>query len=265
VHRQLPDGARPVGGFPLRGGSLASCLLALVLAGCAGDDDAADAMAANPQALTDASLRRDAAQTAALDAAADADAARGADAGPVPQPDASGVWADAGAADASTADDGGANGLDRASLIDHSAWTELPSDADPFWDADAGYRRCVLGDYVIEGTVSPYLEVNTTACNYVTLTQAARLDLQPGDEVALALSHQDLLGDGAIGFAAVQVGDDEVWSKTVPVTAVAQSHNLTHPVSTSLPKGTPVLFHVHNHGANAWRLLSLERLRPAAP
>lgn len=145
-------------------------------------------------------------------------------------------------------------------LIDHGAWRQLPLESDPFWDLERDYKPCGDADWLIEGAVEPYLELQTGACNYATLVQESLAEVQGGDVIALALSHTSLNGMDAMGRAAILLGDTELWSRTVPVRTEPESHNVSWIAPAAFPAGTTVTFHVDNHGDNAWRLLRLTRV-----
>lgn len=144
-------------------------------------------------------------------------------------------------------------------LIDHAAWRALPIEVDPFWDAEPDYRACGVADWLIEGDVEPYLELQTGACNYATLVQPSLAAVARGDVIMLALSHTSLNGIEAVGRAAILLGSSELWSRPVPIRAEPESHNIEWTAPEAFPAGTQITFHVENHGENAWRLLHLAR------
>lgn len=155
----------------------------------------------------------------------------------------------------------GSVGSASVSLIDHQAWNLLDAEDDSFWDADVGFVPCTTADFSVEGSSAPYLEVSTDACSYITLQQTSLHGAQPGDTLSITLSHEALIGVGAVAHAAVQIGDVTLWSQEIPLVADAQSHNTSMVIDEGFPSGTPILLHIDNHGANSWRLLDIAKTR----
>ena len=56
---------------------------------------------------------------------------------------------------------------------------------------------------------------------------------------------------------ALQVGDELVWESQIPIPSEAEIYRPTWTNDEAVPKETPIYFHLHNHGANSWRLLEI--------
>jgi hypothetical protein len=105
------------------------------------------------------------------------------------------------------------------------------------------------------------VEVNTTECNYLTLSQPTSVAIKKGESVALSAWWQTLASDGpALGHIAVHIGDLALLDQEIQLPAEADARDLQIAVDDDIPAGTPIYFHVHNHGFNSWTLGSLTLL-----
>lgn len=141
------------------------------------------------------------------------------------------------------------------SLIDHEAWTVAADSADPFPEHRPPEVTCPEWSYGLEGEV---FEVETDDCNYLSLTQPSLVDLKAGDHVKATLWHLELWAPNpATAHIAVQIGEDVVWEESIPVPGSEKMYEPVWIVPEDRPAGTPIHFHLHNHGTNSWRFLSL--------
>lgn len=145
-------------------------------------------------------------------------------------------------------------------LIDHALWTQLDAADDPFDDRPADAQPCPSpGGFDI---VSGSFEVDTDFCLYMTAAQPSLVDLSPGWVIEAVLWHLDLLPpekdpEAAEAHMVVRIGDFIVWEGVIPIPN--KSAFIEHQIvlDQPLPQGTPVYFHVHNHGPNSYRPLRL--------
>lgn len=147
-------------------------------------------------------------------------------------------------------------------LVDQSAWRPLAASEDPLSDHrpqpvlcgyDRGYTREDLD-----------IEIDTGACNYVALGQPARYRLVPGDEIRLVVWHYPLTATlPASAHVALLLDGEVLWQRDVPIPTPADLYDATVTVPRELPAGAPLVLHLHNHGANQWRVQPL--LVRAAP
>jgi hypothetical protein len=145
---------------------------------------------------------------------------------------------------------------DPVPLVDIVAFREADPDLDPFRDMAPDPRICESPSFLIEedSVGSRILEVRTDVCNYITLSQPALEPIKRGDEIHLLLWHNTLgLDAPAVGYAALQLGDQLAWSVEVPIPSEAASYSPVFDAPGDLPAGSLVYLHVHNHGANSWR------------
>ena len=144
------------------------------------------------------------------------------------------------------------------SLIDHQRWVELTAENDPF----ASHRHeaviCPEWSRQIEGEL---YEVETDDCNYVSLSQPSLRPLKRGDRVETVFWHLWLWApQPAQAHVAITIGDWVIADELIDIPGPEQSFNPVLTVPEDMPQGTPIVFHLHNHGVNSWRLLSIDRL-----
>ena len=71
----------------------------------------------------------------------------------------------------------------------------------------------------------------------------------------LLLWHNTLATDvSAEAYVAIAIDDRIAWSTTVPIPSAAASYAPSWRANESAATGSVVQFHIHNHGAKAWRL-----------
>ena len=102
------------------------------------------------------------------------------------------------------------------------------------------------------------LEVDTGSCNYLSVTQPSLAPIEEGDTIHISLWHDVLLADEpGEGHAALAIGGDIIWEATYEIPSYPNAYS-PHIVSEkAYAEGTPIAFHLHNHGSNNWRLLSV--------
>jgi len=143
-------------------------------------------------------------------------------------------------------------------LVDHNDWVlsslgaalfgEIPAEV---CEEDLSYRAEELGGEFV-------FAVETEFCSYVTVEQPTRLELRAGDSVKVRFYHAPLTGPpDAMAHIGLALGDQLVWSRDIPIPAGNQFISETLTLTQDLPAGTPVLFHVDNHGDNEYALIKL--------
>lgn len=135
-------------------------------------------------------------------------------------------------------------------LLSADAW--VPSSHDPFIahrpssiDCDPGAVQEELG-----GT-----EINTALCNYISLEQPLLRAAQRGDEIRVLLWWQTLASEApAEGHLALWLDDRALFETYVAVPGPADIVEVLLEVHQTIPQGTPLILHLHNHGYNTWNL-----------
>lgn len=237
-------------------------LAALVLLACSEDPSSGEAGRENGHDAAAADARVAAEPPdAAMDLTIDAhvptgDGAVAADRGPdAAAPDPGAVASDAGLAPDAAVEDPPRG---RVPLVDQKAWVDVAEKDDPWSDRpdDATCEPEGYG-YEVFGDEDSYF-VNTAKCAYKTASQESLTDVRAGDEIAARLWYFELLGpDGAQAHLALRIGERDVLDEVIPLPAPGTLLRKRVVVDEPIPAGTPVLLHVHNHGANEYYMLEL--------
>ena len=104
-------------------------------------------------------------------------------------------------------------------------------------------------------------EVDTGVCNYLSVEQPSLAAIRQGDIVDIALWHQSLVAPSGQAHLAILIGGDLIWEKTVDIPSYPAAYSPQIAALRAYPTGTPIVFHLHNHGSNNWQLLHLKRRR----
>jgi hypothetical protein len=173
----------------------------------------------------------------------------------------------AGTADAGPdADD--AEGADAAlgprALVHSALWESVPWGEDPF-DPSEGAEPpppCAQGAYGEENLGGELVFfVRTEQCPSLTVRQASRTALRAGDTLQIRVYHFALTAPvNASARLIVQLGETRVWEGELPIPSPAAEIVEQWQAGADYPAGTPVLFHVNNHGNNEYTLIGVEVL-----
>ena len=146
-----------------------------------------------------------------------------------------------------------------ASLVDHTAWAQLEPSEDPFDDRPASAVCPDSGWGFEDFGGEPAVEVDTTTCDYASLSQPTRAELRPGDTIQLRLWHDVLEGPEGSAHLAVALDGVTVWETSLAIPGEAGIDRPVLEVDEPLEAGAEVVFHVHNHGVNTYTLIELSR------
>lgn len=152
------------------------------------------------------------------------------------------------------------------SLVEPTAWQVAEAAADPFWQArPPNTEPCVefwtdVEDSapIIDGT---WFKVETAKCNYLTAAQPLLEAVKEGDSLEVMMHHYPIIfGEGPYTLA-VQIGAGPVaWMRTTPAVPLGQTWiQETFTAPSEAPAGTPIYWHVQNHGKNEWALYDIRK------
>jgi hypothetical protein len=98
-------------------------------------------------------------------------------------------------------------------------------------------------------------------CNWLTLEQPSLRDIRAGDQIEVRAHHSKLTapvpGEARMSLA---IGDEIAFEERVLIPRDSQFLSNTWTAPKAYPAGTPVLWHVDNHGANEYLLIEVNVL-----
>lgn len=156
------------------------------------------------------------------------------------------------------------------SILDHFEWKLLenpkgadrPGDLGPCIDDAISTELWAEGEYAGEYSIS----VITRECSRATLEQPIQEALEAGEPMQLHLAHYPLeTATAAEGLLELELNGQALWSTTVPIpVGMSPADYIDDEVAApaTLPEGTPIRWHVENHGTNSWNLLDITVMRP---
>jgi hypothetical protein len=154
------------------------------------------------------------------------------------------------------------DGVDEAppswrSLVHDDAWQPTLAEDDPRLEHRPAVVECEDGWYL----ESEGIEIDTGACNYLSLQQPLTHALEPGDPLRLQLWWQALASvDPAEGHLAIFVDGERLWEEHVPIPGPAAVRSLEFESPLGAPTGATLTLHLHNHGYNTWHFHELSAL-----
>lgn len=141
-------------------------------------------------------------------------------------------------------------------LVDPTAWAQVPAPQDPLADHRPAEVQCPIGGWLYE---PQGFEVNTLMCNYAMFSAPSQAAVLAGSRVVATLYHFDLVAaEPATAHVALLLGELLLWETEVEIPGKANAFNIDVVVDATIPAGTPVYFHLHNHGQNTWTLGAIE-------
>lgn len=146
-------------------------------------------------------------------------------------------------------------------LVDQSLWQRVGEADDPFDDRpDLVECPLIATAYELLGNELVF-DVDTGQCNYLTVVQPTLREVAAGARLRVRLFHFDLNApEPAEAHAAVLVGGLGVLDERVPIPASGSLIAREVRAERAIAAGTPIYFHLHNHGQNSWALVELSVL-----
>lgn len=160
--------------------------------------------------------------------------------------------AEAGESDASSGDRYGGP----VSLALAGNWMPMPAVADPFRAHRPANVDCPAGAWAVEdGT----FEVQTGACAYAAFEQSPLLPVTAGMQIRVVIAHEALWAAEGEATAHVAVGFGAKTGAEITVAIPSESgvHELIFDLESGPVDGDRLWFHLHNHGFNTWRIVSV--------
>ena len=144
-------------------------------------------------------------------------------------------------------------------LVTPAAWTATPTASDPFATDTTEGSGCPSTTFGAEMFgAEEVFSVNGAGCAWLTVQQPLAHEVRPGDQLRVRLWNFSLTGPaGSAAHIALHAGDTPLWGVEVPIPAPSHLYVDTVVVNEALPAGTPVYFHVDNHGSNSYSLFEV--------
>ena len=146
----------------------------------------------------------------------------------------------------------------RGPLVEPELWEVVAEADDPFTDRlpDAS---CPEDAYMFELLANePVFSVDTGRCNYITARQPALRAVDEGETLVARIWHFALnAGESARAHVALRINESDVLDESVPIPSEGGLIAVEVEAKEAYPEGTPVFFHLHNHGDNSWSLVEL--------
>lgn len=140
------------------------------------------------------------------------------------------------------------------SLVVPQAWQPTVAAEDPFAQERPSQVECALGWAVETGA----FEVDTELCRYGAFSQPSRTRIHAGDTIELVMIHDALYApQPATAHLAIALDDAIVWETELPIPSEPGLLRPSWTATADVARGTPVHYHVHNHGTNNYRLIDL--------
>lgn len=150
-------------------------------------------------------------------------------------------------------------GQEPVELVEAEGWTPVSAAEDPFADHRPDDIVCPStswGPEELGGELT--LGVDTGACGYLTASRPSQAAIEAGDAIEVRAWHFALTAtEPGEAHVAVRVGARTLWEERVTIPADSRLYAPVVEVPADAEAGTPVYFHVHNHGDNAWNLIGL--------
>lgn len=143
-------------------------------------------------------------------------------------------------------------------------WSLVPPSEDPVPGRPADAAACPSRAITIEAGA---LEADTAICGWITAEASARFRVRKGRELDLFVFHRALTApEPAEAIMGINLGQpsgeaqDWTWGEAVPVPSRDDFYKEILVVEETIEEGDPLIFHVHNHGANTYTLGHLRAL-----
>jgi hypothetical protein len=165
---------------------------------------------------------------------------------------------DASLADDAAAEDAGEPLPEPGSLINNALWQIAEPSADPF--AREPLRPCPplsAGDETLGGEL--VYAIRTERCPALTVRQNSRRAVLAGDTISVRAYHFPLTAaENASALVVLQLGVQEIFRRELPIPSDASELSDSWVADRDYPAGTPLMFHVENHGENEYALIAVD-------
>ncbi len=144
-------------------------------------------------------------------------------------------------------------------LISHDNWRLATAEEDPWAAFRPADIACPSGSRNPEDFAGTYsYGIATAECPYTTMVQETLADACKGESFYVWHWNFALTApENTTAHIGVQIGEVTRWEaiRAIPSEAALAAEAII--LEEDVPKGSPIFFHVRNHGANTYQLLDL--------
>ena len=128
----------------------------------------------------------------------------------------------------------------------------VPTPAEDSFCSAEGYKAEQLGSAYV-------FSVLTVFCNHLSVTQPTLTKIKTGETLRMKLWHSQLTAPvDSTAHVFIGLGDLPLWEETYPIPTLEGSLTTSYwNAPHDIPAGTPLFFHVRNHGANEYSLVEI--------
>ncbi len=136
-------------------------------------------------------------------------------------------------------------------LIAPDSWVSSEATSDPLIEHRPESVVCIVRPWQQEGNG---IELDTTECNYISITQPLLHSVDKGASLYITLWWNFLINiEPAEGHIALLVRDEIVWEERVDIPNPPDLREVLLTAPFDMQKNDNVTLHLHNHGSNTWR------------
>jgi len=141
-------------------------------------------------------------------------------------------------------------------IVDLESWSFATTD--PFPEHRPETIDCPALAFRVE---IDQLEIQMDFCNYAVLEFAATQDVKAGTLVELLILHTGLWAlESGNAHVAWTLGTDVFWEASPEIPASSEFFFHQAELTKDIRHGDPIRLHLHNHGANDWRIGYFKRM-----
>ena len=132
------------------------------------------------------------------------------------------------------------------------AFELVPPSEDPVPDRPDDATACPRRAAAVEAGA---LELDSTACDWITVRAPSLLKVRKGQEVELFFFHAPLAAEEpAEAVMEIRIGDEVWWRQVAQIPASDAFYEETLEAPAAVEEGDAIVLHVHNHGSNTYTL-----------
>lgn len=147
-------------------------------------------------------------------------------------------------------------------LVHAARWEALEVSDDPVAAANlSAETQCSTSALTVELTDDGlYLDLDTSECSWLTVTQTSLVPLQKGDTLRVWAFRWPMVVAEGEALLSLSAGDPPLTLWEARPLLPQERSELYYDdiyIQSAIPSGTPLYWHVANHGQNVWSLVGL--------